>query len=436
MSEGELLRGWVVSLARHVAIGALWIAWLALIARTRNEEEVGALILVIALPSLLGPLLNLGFPLGVSFLTARRAYPSAGLLAWARKTGLQLAGGSVVLIILAVMAAGVLSVEINQLVGWGLAAVPVALFSSMGAAYFQGQRMFGRQAQILVAPMALTTGVTLMLIGGGWNPSAITLVRVVIASHAATAAWVLWQLRGGRRDPDIEPAIRREAWTFAWRAYLSEGAAAIRARFDLFLVGMVLGTAEAASFGTTTALAGQVALLSMAAYQVVFPFAAAASSAECDVDVDLTPVTARASVVLTLVAATIMAILSQPLLRLFYGEGFVDGWPVLLAYLPSVVFLSLSRILTADLSGRGEIAVVLRISLLATAFGLVVLPFGIAAWGTTGAAIASSVTALFNTALRVRAYHVITDTPIGELVLPRRRDLTMFVRAVRRRSSL
>lgn len=435
MSEGALLRGWAVSLTRHVAVGVLGILWLAMIVRTLNEEEVGALILVIALPSLLGPLLNLGFPLGVSLLAARQTYPSTSVMAWARRTGLQLSGGSVILMALGLMVTRALSVEINQLVVWGLATVPIALFTAMGAAYFQGRRMFGRQAQILVAPVTLTTAATLVLILGGWNPTADTLVRVIIASQAMTAVWVFWQIRNGRADPVSEPAIRREAWTFAWRAYLSEGAAAIRARFDLFLVGMVLGTAAAAEFGTATALAGQVALLSVAAYQVVFPFAAAKSSPDSEVGDDFTPLTARTSVFLTLTAALFMAVLCQPLLQLFYGADFVDGWPVLLAYLPSVVFLSLSRILTADLSGRGEIATVLRISLLATAFGLVTLPIGIIAWGTTGAAIAATVTALFNTGLRFHAYHVLTGTALRDLILPRGADFTMIARAMRRQPS-
>jgi O-antigen/teichoic acid export membrane protein len=124
---------------------------------------------------------------------------------------------------------------------------------------------------------------------------------------------------------------------------------------------------------------------------------------------------------------------SQPLLRLFYGESFVDGWPVLLAYLPSVVLLSLSRILTADLSGRGEITTVMHISLLATVFGLVILPAGIAIWGTMGAALAASVTALLNTSLRVRAYHRITGTPASSLIAPQRDDVSVFLRAARQR---
>jgi stage V sporulation protein B len=429
VSEKELARGWLVSLGRHVAIGLLGLIWLALITRALTEDEVGALILVVALPSLLGPLFNLGFPMGLIYLTARGALPVMSLAGWALRTGALLSVGAAFILAAGVAVTLGIGFDGNSLVAWGLISIPLAVFSSMGAAFFQGRRMFSRQAQILVAPIALTALGTAAAVLVA-EPSALTLVAVVVASHVVTAAWVLLQLQAEGPEWVETAEIGRQAWNYSWRAYLSEGAAAIRARIDLVLVAAFLGTGSAALFGTATALAGQIALLSLAAHQVVFPFAAATSASSKPEQEDLTPRTARVSFALTLVAGIGLALLSGPVLGLLYGADFSRGWPILVAYLPSVVFLSLSRIITADLSGRGAIDVVLRISVVATVFAGVTVPIGIAVAGATGAAAAASVTALFNTALRVRAHRAISGVPFGSLVIPQRGDLSGLLGAI------
>jgi len=119
-----------------------------------------------------------------------------------------------------------------------------------------------------------------------------------------------------------------------------------------------------------------------------------------------------------------------------FGPDFLEARPVLLAALPSVVFLSLSRVVTADLYGRGETSTILGISLWGTAISLVLIPVGAVTGGVVGAGLALSAAAGCNASLRVRAYLRLSGCSLGQLTVVRRDDVAGVARSLRPRKSL
>jgi O-antigen/teichoic acid export membrane protein len=89
------------------------------------------------------------------------------------------------------------------------------------------------------------------------------------------------------------------------------------------------------------------------------------------------------------IPAIVLALVAEPTLRLVFGEVYAAGTSALLVLLVAMVPLSLSRILAADLKGRGRPGLVSWASLLSAvatvALDLALVP----AFGILGAALAS-----------------------------------------------
>ena len=149
---------------------------------------------------------------------------------------------------------------------------------------------------------------------------------------------------------------------------------------------------------------------------------------------DVTAAASRMTFAATVVAAGLAGLTARPLLGFLYGDEFADGAGTLVAYLPVVVLLSVSRIVTADLYGRGEAGLVLRLSLQATLVGLPLLVGGVALWGVEGAAVGASLGAAFNTAIRVRAWRGLAQRS-GSLIAFGRRDVAALRAAFPARSN-
>lgn len=396
-----LLRGWGLAMMRYVAAGLFGFLWIITVTRSLEPSQAGVVILVSTLPPLLAPVVDLGIPIAIAYLVAGERYGKGqikGWVAWIVRR-VVLAGVALFVIAVAMLAIDEGPTQLSYVV-LGLAAVPFAVGITLLAAYYRGTRQFARHAVLTAAPYALLAGSTLAAVMFDISDTAF-FVTLVVAAYATPC--LIAAVRFGlstTSERDDREALVRSAWAYSWKLYVSEAASAIRVRVDLVMVAIFLGTTSAAIFGSAAAVGAQLAIVSLAANLVVFPYVAG-RVAGGDRGVETTGLVSRSSFALTVLATLFVVLLGPGGFAFVFGDQFSESWAVFAAYAPGVIALSAARVVTADLMARGAVTSLMRISLSTAVLGVALLAGGIVGFGILGAALATSLTAIVNTASRV-----------------------------------
>lgn len=422
--ESQLLRGLGISLLRYTSVGILGFLWTVVIARSFPQEHAGLLFLVITMPILLPPLIDLGLPTAVGYLIASRKYKEEAVLEFGLRAVVRLAAAftSLVLMIWVTLSL-VPGMHPHPALAIGALSVPFALVVTMVAGYARGTKQFGKHAILTATPVLLLLVFTLALVALT-NPTPVQVASIVVLAYALPATFAMRIFRGMPTHSDS--TVAKAALRYSMPLYIGEAAAAIRTRGDLVIVAALLGASSAAVFGAGVAIAAQLAIVAQAAYVVVFPFVAVSRANSGG----LTTLASRISLSATVITSTFLLVVGPGFIEYVFGASYRASWPVLVAYLPAVAFLSVSRVLTADLSGRGHTRLLMTINVVTAGLGLaMVIGLGLIG-GVVGAAAGASLSAFFSTAWRVIEFKRITSAKISDLILPRKGDIALILRSL------
>jgi O-antigen/teichoic acid export membrane protein len=173
--------------------------------------------------------------------------------------------------------------------------------------------------------------------------------------------------------------IRADAANVAWF---------LHNRGDMFLVGYLAGPAALGYYATAVRLVEKLNMPPSAVGTVLFPKIASASGEAAR---RVTPVACRHTVSLTLLLCVGLALLAWPLIYVLFGTPFLPAVPLLWLLLPGVLSLSIGRLLSADLNGRGLPGSVARVNIAMALVNIALNLWWIPIWGAAGSAAASSI---------------------------------------------
>jgi stage V sporulation protein B len=244
--------------------------------------------------------------------------------------------------------------------------------------------------------------------------------------------------RVGRRvplQPRFDPTLSREALGFGVRGQVGNVLQFLGVRLDLLLVPVLLDLELTGLYYVAVRVSDLVGQAATASASFLFPHVAGQAAQR---DAAMTERVTRVTLLVTIIAAVAIAIGAGPLLEIAFGEAYAAATAVLLVMLVAVVPLSIGRLVSADLKGRGlpgTVSVGAAVSLVATVvLDLALIP----GFGILGAAVASLVAYSLLAVTLLVAYRAATDGSLMALV-PRPSDLrdlrTLVDPRVSRRSS-
>lgn len=419
-SERAFIGDWAVALVRFMGLAIIGLVWIRLAARELGDAGTGQVLLAVSLAQLLAPVVDAGLPHSITFHVAQEPDREPEITWFAGRAALVLGLVTVPLIgILAVIAA--LTDVPFGLYAIGLAALVPTLLVMLFAAVQQGAKRFRAHAALLIAPPLLAL-ITTAALESTNELEPIDYVTIWTLSYAVVAVAVLAVSARSSRRPADPTTLRRSLLGYGWKIWVSEAAVSARTRIDLFLVGAFAGNGAAGLYGGASRIAQQVGLVSQAAHFVVFP-SIATKDANADQQRQLTTVVARLTGFVALVGAVVVAIFGRQLLRVLLSDEFVDAYDALVWYLPATVFLAVSRVITADLAGRGRPDILAKIALATLGVSVVLNLALIPGLGIEGAAIAASLTALVNLIARLRVFTSISGARWTDVLAPRASDI-------------
>lgn len=435
-AAGGLAHGASITIAARVAALLLGIASSVIVARALGPAGRGQFVLIVLIPTLLQVSGGLGLDLAVAYLVARNRND-------ARSIAFTLACASAGLGLLLIALYGVVSqlspysdylqtARVDALLVWLLVALlPVTLVATCFVSAILGlERYRAYNLASLIGPIAtlvlLLALVVVMHLGitGAILASAGSSLLAVVGA----ASLLLLTSRGRIR---LEPRVIGEALRYGIRVYAANVAWFLHYRSDMFLVGYLAGPAALGYYATAVGLAEKLTLPPSAVGTVLFPKIAAATGEDAR---RVTPVACRHTLSLTLLLCAGLALLAWPIIYVLFGTPFLPAVPLLWLLLPGVLSLSVGRLLSADLNGRGLPGSVARVNVAMALVNIALNLWWIPIWGAAGSAAATSVSYTAAVILLSRRYVRESGAGWRELLFLTRSELRDLLQLITRRS--
>jgi len=392
-----------------------------LLARGLGTEARGMFTLAILLPDLMVKFLNLGVGPATVYYVGRSERELAAVVRGNMALGLWVSAVSILLGygVIHGFGAWLFPGVPSQLLLFSLIIIPVSLYNSYLLVILQGLQDFRAFNLVGLAPQLVTLVLILLLVW--WYPWGVMGALVAQVGGGLTALSMLVLLLGRRCrtwrifTPWIDRSYTRQALTYGLKAHFANIVAFLNYRADMFLLNFFVGPALVGIYSISVSLGEKLWILSGAVGTTMLPRIASLEGDE-SARKRLTPLIARHVLGASLAAAIFIWLFSEWFVVLLYSAEFQPAAAVLRVLLPGIVLLSVSKILSNDIAGRGrpeinsyQSAGAFVVNVVAN---LVLIPY----WGAKGAALATSISYSLLTIIKIISYCRMTGAPWHEII--------------------
>jgi O-antigen/teichoic acid export membrane protein len=337
-----------LTVGSRFALTALSLVSSIVTARVLGEAGRGDYFFITTLSATLVQFTNFGLPVSGAYDVARDPASAPSVVANAFWISIVGAGGSGVVLAIAVEAFGALQSTPMSFLLLAAALAAPSLFFTIVANVLTGQERF-IQFNLLEAgsrALAVLGIVAAGLIGAG----AAGFVGAAVATWAASAAATGWAaLRGHRIRLTFDRRIFTTGFRYATKAYLITLMGFLVLRANVFLLRREYGPDELGLYSIAAQFGDVLSIVPQAVALVLFPRLVRESGSRWSSTVRATLNTA-ALLVVTCGAA---AALAKPIIRLLYGNTFTPAATVLQIMLPGIVCLGVANVLSQYLGAEG-----------------------------------------------------------------------------------
>ena len=228
----------------------------------------------------------------------------------------------------------------------------------------------------------------------------------------------------GRISFKLNISLLRESFYYGGKAYLGNLAQFLNYRADIFLVAYFLGPVAVGLYGVAVGLAERLWMIPGSVGIVLFPRISSGDNLYAN---NVTPKVTRHTFFVVAIMSIGLFLLSKPLLGLLFGQDYLPSAKPLVILLPGVVALSISKVLSSDLAGRGKP----QFGMIASFFSLGInIPLNlilIPKWGIVGAAFASSVAYIIATVIVLVAFLKISGNSIKDTLIIKKQEIRVRI---------
>jgi len=418
-------------LATRVVQFGLAILTSILISRLLGPSDKGAYVAVTTVPGLLAAIGVLGLPSAVNYF-AGRGHAVASLI---RATVVFTALLSIVLvglvwIVRPILEASVLRAAPDALLQVILLTVPASLIATFGGSLLYGRQTIRVYNMILIfqAGALLAADVVLVWVLGLGVEGAVAATVLV---SVLTALAVLVEVRRLRVRDTAGPAVGiRSLLSYGTRLYPASLTGYFNYRADTYLIQALLAIPGRALglYSLAVTMAELVFYVPDSVSTMLLPRVAASTAEEADRFVGQV---GRVTMLITVTVAIILVPVA------FLGvyvvlPAYTDCLTAFLVLLPGVVALSVAKVMTSYLSGRGRPGLVSIGSLAALVANIAINIVVIPTFGIVGASFASLVSYSFQAALMVALASHLSGQVWWRLFLPGSAEVVVVRQGIRR----
>ena len=397
-----------------------------IVARTLGPEGKGVYNLTLLVGSLLVLITNLGMSGSLTYLTASRKYNVNQLFSFAVLSAVFLGGIGGLFFYFpynTLLKYNFLAGTEKSQVILVLIFVPGILLTSFITSILLGQQQI-ISYNIVDIIRSITNlifqGISALLVKG---VSGAILAWVASNVLAMISALLLLKPNINIRLLQLK-SILRSSFSFGIKNYVANLLTFFNYRLDSVLVNYYSGPTNVGLYSTGVGMAELIWYIPNAVSGALFPKISTLDSRTAN---QLTSRTCRQVLLITLVSAVGFSFIGPILIPWIYTNKFQDSVTPFLWLLPGIVGMSISKVISADLSGRGKPQYATYTSAI-TVFGTVILDIAlIPTFSIIGAAIASSIAYLVSSILSVIWFSKETHTQWRQVIVPTRDDLRFII---------
>lgn len=240
--------------------------------------------------------------------------------------------------------------------------------------------------------------------------------------------WALFVLKsqvGVRLGIRFRPDVAYESFRYGLKGYLANISAFLNYRADVFLLALMATPEVVGYYAVAVPIAEVTWNVASAAATILFPEVASAPESQAN---RLTPNVCRRVLILAVLSSATIAMLAKPIILLLYGKAFLASVRPLILLQPGIVAMSLTKVLSSDLAGRGKPQISAYGASIALALNIVFNLLLIPNWQASGAAVASTISYSFAFLFVFFFFLNQAKVSAGTVLLPRLRDVSRFLR--------
>ena len=396
--------------AQIVRYGFTLATW-AIIARLLGAKALGEVQAAYLVPGSVLLLTNLGLPIANIYFLSKRAYSLPQILGNVLLRWLIESCSVVPLLLLArglVLKYIPLSTDVYFVV---VAWIPLQILNSYLTSVLTAQMRFYQQLWISVAQ-----GISVLI-------AVVVAVVTGLAIATCIVVWLeLWLVRDGFVMHGMQPpfTLIHECLQFGIRGYFANLAQFVTYRFDSFIVSYLLGMSALGIYAAAYTVAEMFSYLPSCLATVVFPATAASTIEEANWR---TARVSRITFAFVVFASIIGAAVAPWIYPAILGSQFTYSVVLFWALLPGSIMLAGTKIITADLLGRGFPQYASRASSCGMVAIVILDIFLIPRYGLMAAAVSSSVVYGCQAVYWVRCLVRVTGLNMSDLLVPALGDL-------------
>jgi O-antigen/teichoic acid export membrane protein len=396
------------------------------VARTLGPEFKGIYNLTLLSSGLVIIISNLGLNGAISYFSASRKFSGQQLFMLAIVGGLVLSIISAALFILAYdsfLARSILAGSDRQLILWVMLGLPLSLVTSFLSSLLLGQQRMIAYNSVNI--LRVLTNLAFQIISSVTASGVAGAVISWLSANAIALILALWLLRGEinlrtNQSSGLVPA----ALSYGGKSYAGNLLTFFNYRLDSFLVNFFRGAAAVGQYTTGVSTAELLWYVPNAVSGALFPKVSSLDEGTAN---RLTPQACRQTLLVVCLAAIAFSLVGGWVLVGFYGEAYRPAVAPFLWLLPGMIGVTVAKIISADLSGRGKpqyAAYTAGITVgLTVIFDLILIPV----YSISGAGVASSISYLASGALSIFWYCRETGALPQTLIIPQQDDIRFLL---------
>jgi O-antigen/teichoic acid export membrane protein len=413
---------------------ALSFATTLIIARILGRDGKGAYVNVLAVPGLIGAVGVFGLPNAINYFSARgtsvRGLLGAGLVLTAVLSA----------ILMPILWFSLPWLETNMFSDAAKAypdqlriiflVVPAALLSSFGMAVLYGRQQTRTYSTILIGQGVLTFTLSTVLVAVFRFGVPGAVVSSIVVTWLLALADVFAVGRLSRREPAGKPVSYRGLAGYGFRIYPASITGYFNYRIDVLILIPTLMPGQVGALGLysiAVTMAELIFYIPDSVTMVFLPRIAGLSKEDADA---LVGRVSRLTFLLT--GAVALALVPGAWLGLhLLLPGFTDCLPAFYILLPAVMCLSLSKVMTSYIAGRGRPGLISVGSAVAVAVNIGANILLIPRFGIAGASLASLVSYASSAAILLTASSRLSGRSLVSLVVPGPAEVRLVAARVR-----
>lgn len=210
---------------------------------------------------------------------------------------------------------------------------------------------------------------------------------------------------------------------YGTKAYFGNLAQFLNYRLDIFLVAYFLTTADVGYYALAVGIAEKLWMLPGSITTILFPRVSSIKIKDAN---NLTPRVSRNTLPIMLLLALGLLLICKPVIRIMYGSLYFPSVKPFMLLLPGIVALSVSKLFTADLAGRGKPEFGTLAAFISLAVNIPLNIYLIPRWGIAGAAFSSTVAYSLASLISLIAFLKISGNSLLDTLIIKKQDIQTY----------